>query len=166
MDYVKGTITAEQVPEFIVFLEGMGYATRPGGSIFELSQVLLDGRFHAVTTNSRGVVGLPYDIACYVPEFFKRTQVAVTGITDTERLDFMLCKSRKVVVEIEGWGSGGRHYAVYVEEGFMSDKTYEAVRFTQEDDFNGVNPHGVKIKREAIDLAINETKGQTSEKSN
>ena len=88
------------------------------------------------------------------------------NINDTERLDFMLCESRKVVVEIEGWGSAGRHYAVYVEEGFMSDHQAPAVRFTQEEDFNVADAGGLHIKRQAIDLAIIESKEQSSEKSN
>ena len=87
-------------------------------------------------------------------------------ITDTERLDFMLSEHRKVVIEIEGWGSLGRHYAVYVEEGFMGDRQYDGVRFTQQEEFSGSSEQGAKIKREAIDLAINESKEQSNEESN
>lgn len=86
-------------------------------------------------------------------------------ITDTDRLNFMLRKSRQVIVEIEGWGNEGRHYAVYVQEGFMGDKNYPAVRFTQAEDFSGVDEQGKQIKREAIDLAINETLGEAKETS-
>jgi hypothetical protein len=156
MSYIKGLIPADKVPEFLQFISADGYDTRPGGSTWELGQVLLDGRWTAITTSSKGVVGLPAGLAGYVKGFMRNRQEP-EGITDTERLNFMLDKCRKVVVEIEGWGSEGRHFAVYVEEGFMSDKTYQAVRLTQEE-LDGASEQGRQIKREAIDLAINETK--------
>jgi len=69
----------------------------------------------------------------------------VSEFTDTQRLDFMLSKFRKVVVEVLPFG--GRD--IYVEEGFMGNKTYGAVRLTnssaQEED---------QAKRMAIDIAL------------
>ncbi|MDD2056562.1 hypothetical protein N5D52_29075 [Pseudomonas sp. GD03860] len=69
----------------------------------------------------------------------------MSEFTDTQRLDFMLCKFRKVVVEVLPFG--GRD--IYVEEGFMGNKTYGAVRLTspsaQEED---------QAKRMAIDIAL------------
>lgn len=153
MAYIKGLIPADKVPEFLKVLRGEGYDVRPAGSTWELAQVLLEGRWAAITINSKGVVGLPEALAGYVPGFLEKP----AGITDTERLNFMLDKSRKVVVEIEGWGSEGRHFAVYAEEGTFGGPSYPAVRFTQED-LDGASEHGRQIKREAIDLAINETK--------
>lgn len=166
MEYVKGTIPVERVPEFIQFLQQLGYATRPGSGHYQLGQILVDGRMQAITVNAKQVVGLPAEIAGYVPAFVAAGQAPATGITDTERLDFMLSKSRKVVVEITGWGSEGSHYAIYVEEGTMGDKSYPAVEFSQEAQFKHTTPEGVATKRQAIDLAINESKEQSSEKSN
>lgn len=81
-------------------------------------------------------------------------------ITDTERLKFMLKKSRKVVVE-----DCFRHHEIYVEEGFMGDKKYSPVHVAL--------PYAewekgdrLCYQRQAIDLAIIETKVQTNEKSN
>lgn len=69
----------------------------------------------------------------------------MSEFTDTQRLDFMLSKFRKVVVEVLPFG--GRD--IYVEEGFMGNKTYGAVRLTnssaQEED---------QAKRMAIDIAL------------
>ncbi|AXC36510.1 hypothetical protein HOT57_gp66 [Pseudomonas phage phCDa] len=159
MAYLKGRIPSDKVSLFAEHLVLGGFDIRPSPAQYELLQVRILNRWLAITIDSKGVVGLPEELVGHAEDFLRGTFTPEpVGITDTERLDFMLRKSRKVVVEIEGWGSEGRHYAVYVEEGFMADKTYSAVRFTQEEDFNGVDPHGVKIKREAIDLAINETK--------
>jgi hypothetical protein len=89
----------------------------------------------------------------------------MSEITDTERLDFMLSKSRQVIVEIKGWFSKGRQYAVYVTQGTMQDIVYEAVRVVKKDDETLVqnSEEGRKIKREAIDLAINEVRGESPE---
>ena len=87
-------------------------------------------------------------------------------ITDTERLDFMLLKHRKVIVSLVGIGTRGRSFEVYVEEGFMASREYTPVLVhAPEGNFENV-PNGDEIKRQAIDLAINESKEQTSEKSN
>lgn len=69
----------------------------------------------------------------------------MSEFTDTERLDFMLSKSRKVVVEVRPYG--GRD--IYVEEGFTGTTTYGAVCLT--------NPSAQvegQAKRLAIDIAL------------
>lgn len=69
----------------------------------------------------------------------------MSDFTDTQRLDFMLKNFRKVIVEVLPFG--GRD--IYVEEGFMGDKTYGAVRLT--------NPSALEeeqAKRTAIDIAL------------
>jgi hypothetical protein len=83
------------------------------------------------------------------------------AITDTERLDFMLSKGRRVVTEIEGWGSRGQYYAVYVTQGTFEDIKYPAVCFTAED-YKASSEEGRKITREAIDLAIIESRSESS----
>ena len=73
-------------------------------------------------------------------------------ITDTERLEFMLKKSRRVVVEM-----CFSHHEIYVEEGVMGDKKYSPVhvalpyeKWKKDDRLN--------YQRQAIDLAIIESK--------
>lgn len=76
----------------------------------------------------------------------------MVGITDTERLEFMLKKSRKVVVE-----DCFRHYEIYVEEGFMGDKKYSTVHVGLP--YKEWAPGDRLIyQRQAIDLAITESK--------
>lgn len=67
---------------------------------------------------------------------------------DTRRLDFMLQKHRKVIVECLPHDN----FEVYVEEGFMSDKRYPGVRYSG--DWDGDSPEDLEIQREAIDAAI------------
>ncbi|MFK3941907.1 hypothetical protein ACI2KC_09495 [Pseudomonas monteilii] len=69
----------------------------------------------------------------------------MSEFTDTERLDFMLSKSRKVVVEVRPYG--GRD--IYVEEGFMGTTTYGAVCLT-----NPSAQEEGQAKRLAIDIAL------------
>ena len=65
---------------------------------------------------------------------------------DTERLDFILCKSRTVTTEILPDG-----YALYVEEGLMGDKVYPHVKASIVGKENRKS-----LQRQAIDLAITE----------
>ena len=155
MAYIKGLIPKDKVVAFAEYLNRGGYATRPAVSIYELHQVMIAGRWMAITVDGKGVVGLPAELNEHAKHFMLSV---FAHVTDTQRLDFLLSAYRKVVIELEGCGSMGRHYAVYVEEGFMGDKQYEAVRFTQAEEFSGNSPEGAAIKRQAIDLAINELK--------
>lgn len=157
MAYVKGIIPADKVPLFLEHLGMGGYAFRQEARQWQLGQVLVAGVWTAITVDKKGAVGLPEELVGHAKDFLQGT-FTPESITDTERLDFMLSEHRKVVIEIEGWGSLGRHYAVYVEEGFMADLQYDAVRFTQAEEFSGNSPQGTAIKRQAIDLAINELK--------
>lgn len=65
---------------------------------------------------------------------------------DTERLDFILCKSRTVATEILPDG-----YALYVEEGLMGEKVYPQVKASIVGKENRKS-----LQRQAIDLAITE----------
>lgn len=65
---------------------------------------------------------------------------------DTERLDFILCKSRTVTTEILPDG-----YALYVEEGLMGDKVYPHVKASIVGKENRKS-----LQRQAIDMAITE----------
>lgn len=61
----------------------------------------------------------------------------------------MLAKWRKVVVEVTP-----RNHEIYVEEGFMSDKTYPAVVISNEAWAQIDGAGEASIKRQAIDLAL------------
>lgn len=73
---------------------------------------------------------------------------ALHGLNDTARLDFMLEKHRKVVVEL----IPGRCHEVYIEEGFMGDEQYPAV--THSGDWDDSSAAAKGAKRQAIDAAI------------
>lgn len=85
----------------------------------------------------------------YAPELWNRRSTPVTHATDdTERMDFMLQKHRKVVVELVP----GRRHEVYVEEGFMADEQYPAV--IHEGGWADGSTAANEVKRKAIDAAI------------
>lgn len=71
------------------------------------------------------------------------------ALDDTARLNFMLEKHRKVVVELVP----DRNYEVYVEEGFMGDKQYPAVTHDA-GDWGDAFAAEKEVKRKAIDAAI------------
>lgn len=167
-----GYIRQDDMPSLEIWLNRKGVAFAKGVGLWEVIRIYYGGHTNVVTRNKVEQYKTPVELRPLLLEFreFLNNYVPepepAPGITDTERLDFMLRKSRQVIVEIEGWGSEGRHYAIYVTEGTMSDHEYPAVRFTQAEDFSGVSEEGFKIKREAIDLAIFENRNQVSEKSN
>lgn len=72
------------------------------------------------------------------------------ALDDTARLNFMLEKHRKVVVELVLFPR--RHHEVYVEEGFMADEQYPAV--THAGDWANGSATAKEVKRKAIDAAI------------
>lgn len=69
-------------------------------------------------------------------------------LDDTARLNFMLEKHRKVVIEL----LPGRRHEVYVEEGFMADEQYPSV--THAGDWADGSAAAKEVKRKAIDAAI------------
>jgi hypothetical protein len=70
------------------------------------------------------------------------------ALDDTDRLNFMLEKHRKVVVELVP----GRGHEVYVEEGFMGDKQYPPAAHAG--DWADGSAAAKEVKRKAIDVAI------------
>lgn len=163
MSHSKGLIPSAKVQMFLGYLEGKDYITIAGKGAYQVAQVLVGGDWLAISIDGKGVIGIPEQLVAEAHGFIahklrtpNELQVGEVGITDTERLDFMLSNCRQVTVEVTGWGSEGRHYEIYVEQGFMSDKKYPPVHVTSntEEDFQGV--YGMSIKREAIDLAIKE----------
>jgi hypothetical protein len=87
----------------------------------------------------------------YAPELWNRRYTPsklTTSIEDTARLDFMLEKHRKVVVEL----IPGRRHEVYIEEGFMADEQYPAVNHAG--DWSDSSAAAKEVKLKAIDAAI------------
>lgn len=157
MSYVKGLMPKAKVPDFCKHLEKYDFTVIDGKSQYEMAQVMLDNRFHAITVDLKGVVGIPKMLEFQARLFLEAqtTEPAPVTVTDSQRLDFMLDKHRKVVTEVCGYGNGVTHYEIYVEEGFMSDKGYGSVEYSG-DDFSPHGEIGHKLQRQAIDLAIKE----------
>lgn len=167
MTYVKGLMPKAKVPDFCKHLEKYDFIVIDGKSQWEMAQVMLDNRFQAITVDSKGVIGIPKMLEFQASLFLGMQLVsenAQSVITDSQRLDFMLDKCRKVVTEISGFGDGITHYEIYVEEGYMSDKTYKSVKHSG-DDFSRHGELGHQLQRQAIDLAIKEfNSDQSTEK--
>lgn len=167
MAFDKGQIRIDEIPAFKAWLDANAVGWNPGLGLWEVIRVNYGTRVQVVTRNKQDHLSSPEELRPLLQQFRvflnpPQTPEVKDEITDTERLDFMLSKGRQVVVEIEGWGSEGRHFAVYVTQGVMSDREYPAVKFTCED-FKGGSDEGRKIKREAIDLAINEVRSESSD---
>lgn len=166
-----GYIRQEDIPAFKLWLDQKAVGWNPGVGLWEVLRIHYGALTCIITRNKVEQYKTPVELRPLLLEFreFINSHEQVTEtpeeITDTERLDFMLSKARNVVVEVAGWGSEGSHYEVYVEEGVMGDRQYDAVRFTQQN-FKGGSDEGRKIKREAIDLAIIQSRSETSEESN
>ncbi|MEZ3136989.1 hypothetical protein ACBG90_20005 [Stutzerimonas kunmingensis] len=70
------------------------------------------------------------------------------ALDDTARLNFLLEKHRKVVVELVP----GQRHEVYVEEGFMADEQYPVI--THAGAWADGSAEAKEVKRKAIDAAI------------
>lgn len=151
MAYIKGIIPKDKVPNLLHYLGEQGFNVIMGKSVYELGQVLVNGRHMAITVNNKGVVGIPEDLEVYVIAYLQEAMEDGVIISDTKRLDFMLDKHRKVIFE-NVWG---RHTETYVEEGFMADRKYAPV-VTTEPFAEWSEVFKKSIQRQAIDLAITE----------
>lgn len=153
MAHIKGIIPKDKVPNLLHYLCEQGFNVVMGKSIYELGQVLVNGRHMAITVNNKGVVGIPEDLEVYVITFLQEAMEDGVVISDTKRLDFMLQNHRKVIFE-NCWGL---HTETYVEEGFMAERKYAPVVTTEP--FQEWSEEFKKsIQRQAIDLAITEFK--------
>lgn len=165
MAYSKGLIPKERVKDLIEFLKAIGIPVRVSATAWEMHQVQIAGRWWAITCSNKDVVGIPDAMLGLAQKFLRETfNNGPAAITDTQRLDFMLEKHRNIVVHVIGSNFAGdtTYYRVYVEQGIMGDHMFPGME-VQGSINDCITP---EIKREAIDLAINESKEQTSEKSN
>lgn len=157
MAYLKVGLKSEQVPDFLQYLSDKGQTVRPAGSTWELGQVMIFGRFQAISVNGKGQVSVPSELAGHVHNYMVDL-ITPKGISDTARLEFILVGNRKVIKEITGYnGEGESHFEVYVAEGTWEEYRYPCVRYTGKS-LNWVIGEGLEIQRQAIDLAINNPK--------
>lgn len=166
-----GYLREADIPALKVWLNHCGVGWNPGLGLWEVIRIAYGGHTCVVTRNKMEHYKTPVELRPLLLDFrkFMESHEPITEtseITDSVRLEFLLRKGRQVVTEIEGWGSEGRHYAIYVTQGTMGDHEFPAVRFTRGDDFDSTSEEAFKFKREAIDLAIHEDRNQVREKSN
>lgn len=75
------------------------------------------------------------------------------------RLDFILEKPRKVVIERLPSGGDFDRLEIYVEEGVMGDHRYPAVTFSG--DWKAEAQRAAETKRRAIDAALSDQGART-----
>jgi len=153
-----GLIRQEDMVEFKQWLDHVGVGWNPGMGIWEVIRISYAGRNCVVTRNKQENYKSPEELRPLIQQYrehqAQKTPVATIAseIDDTARLEFMLGKSRKVVIE----NCFTRH-EVYVEEGFMGDKKYSPVSVIRR--FNlWTEDENLNYKRQAIDNAINESR--------
>lgn len=159
MAYIKGMIPKDKVPNWLHYLGDQGFQVVVGKSIYEMGQVMVNGRFFAITVDSKNRVGVPEELEAYCTAFLQEANEEGVTISDTKRLDFMLQNNRTIVFE-NVWG---QRTETYVEEGFMADRKYAPV-CTIEPFSNWSEVFKKSIQRQAIDLAI--TEFEQNEKGN
>jgi hypothetical protein len=158
-----GYIRPEDMPALKVWLDKRGIGWNPGVGLWEVIRISYGGFTSVVTRNKQEHYKSPVELRPLLLEF--REYVAAENpetkeeISDSERLVFLIEKHRSITIEIVGSnGLGDTFYQVYVEEGFMGDRKYPAVHVT-----GNINTcMSLATKREAIDLAIIESRGESS----
>lgn len=145
----KGLIQFDEISAFVNYLNIRGIGNAVPKGLWQARAVFLHDGTYIIGYNAQNVVNTPPELRGLIEDF--RTGQDV--LTDTARLDFMLAKWRKVVCEVTP-----RNHEVYVEEGFMSDKTYPAVEIANEEWAKLDKAGEAAIKRQAIDLAIKNQK--------
>lgn len=160
-----GYLREADIPALKVWLNHRGIGWNPGLGLWEVIRIAYDGHTCVVSRNKVEQYKTPAVLRPLLQQFRafmdSHEPVAETSeITDTERLDFMLDKSRKLIYEVVGYNGRGTSFIdVYVEQGFMSDRKFEAVRIEVQSLSEDCTP---EHKRVAIDLAIIEVRGESS----
>lgn len=161
-----GLLRQEDMPAFKQWLDLVGIGWNPGTGLWEVIRISSGGNNYVVTRNKQENYKSPETLRPLI-QCFREYQMkeghqapADVEITDTERLEFMLKKSRRVVVEM-----CFSHHEIYVEECFMGGKKYSPVHIALPYE-KWEKGDRLIYQRQAIDLAITESKVQTNEKSN
>lgn len=155
MAYRKGMIPKDKVTRFCTYLRDRGYQTRSAHAQYEMYQVMMAGKWLAITVDGKGSVGLPEELWTVCEDFLLATfsyPSEAPTINDTMRLDFLLSCGMQMVTSLEGYNfAGENHYHVFLE-GPMGTKSTEGVRFLAAGDATELL---AKAKRDVIDQAIN-----------
>lgn len=141
----KALLSVNELDAFKNYCKLISVGFSVPASKFQVLVVYFGGYTCVVTNNAKNVLTTPVELRPLIENFRKQHNV----FDDTRRLDFMLSKSRKVLVE-NMWGHG---YEVYVVEGVMEEKKYPSVE-SPNTVTNWTGPEALSIKRQAIDLAI------------
>lgn len=177
MAHDKGLIQIEEIPHFRAWLAVNAIGFNAGIGQWEVLRVNYGTHVQIIARNSQDHLKTPEGLRPLLQEYRRHVEGQSTAsniaaeiqsrpdaITDTERLDFMLDKSRKLVYEVVGYSGRGTSFIdVYVEQGFMSDRKFDAVRIEVQSSDKCCAP---ETKREAIDLAIIEVRSECNEKGN
>lgn len=160
-----GYLRQEDIPALKLWLDKRGVGWNPGIGEWQVIRIAYGGHSSVVTRNKREQYKTPVELRPLLLEFreFLNNKlpepIPAIAITDSERLMFMLDRYRVVVTEIVGAnGLGDTFYEVYVEEGFMATHRYPSVHVTG----NGNTAMNLTTKREAIDLAIIQSRSESS----
>lgn len=126
---------------------GEPVAPKPIGYISKhAAQDLANGCLCTITPDRMMDEGQDWEVPVYAaPPAAAHGDEAVRK--DAERLDFILTKCRKVVVEMLPRGRD-----VYVEEGVMGERTYPAIH--RDKDWPAGSAEDFALKRQAIDAAM------------
>lgn len=159
-----GYLRQEDIPTLKLWLDKRGVGWNPGIGLWEVIRIAYGGHNSVVTRNKQEQYKTPVELRPLLLEFREFVNklpepIPANAIGDSERLVFMLEKHRQVITAAVGFNGRGDHFfEVYVEEGFMGDKKYPAVKFVG----NLNTQTAFATKREAIDLAIIESRGESS----
>lgn len=161
-----GYIRPEDIIQFKAWLDTRGIGWNPGIGLWEVMRVSYGAFNCIITRNKVSHYKSPVELRPLLLEFrdYMRTLETKTEtsevITDSQRLDFMLEKSRKLVYEVIGYNGRGQSFIdVYVEQGFMSERRFGAVHIEVQNLSEDCTP---QTKRAAIDLAITEIRSESS----
>lgn len=160
-----GYLRQEDIPALKLWLDQRGVGWNPGLGLWEVIRIAYGDHNCVVTRNKVKQYKTPVELRPLLQEFREFVNklpdpIPAIAITDSERLVFMLDKYRVVVTEVVGSnGRGDTFYEVYVEEGFMADHRYPSVKVVG----NISTSMNFATKREAIDLAINEVRSESSD---
>lgn len=156
-----GLLRQEDMPAFKQWLDLGGIGWNPGMGLWEVIRISYAGHSCVVSRNKQENYKSPETlrplIQCFREYQLKEVPVVVE-ITDTERLEFMLCKGRKVETEVTGWTESCICYEIYVTECSMEDRKYSAVDHNAPVRLIASSDEAMILKRQAIDLAITESK--------
>ena len=82
MSYIKGLISKDQVKGFLDYLACKGMHHREGKGIYELAQVLVNGKYLSVTIDGRNKVGLPEGLKDTATEYLAQGIQSINPVTE------------------------------------------------------------------------------------